>query len=789
MKKVLLSKLFVLAFCTLSNLLFSQQNSSSICRLGDIKNDSLLPFVENLSFNCSKEEELRAYLTKSLQLNKLKKIEIIGETSSAYWQSIFSKIKLEMFLKTIVFDDNAFESLPIGFENLFYVESMQFSNNDDIDYFQLVQQLKELKNLRTLQLDIYSVFDVPDSIVSIKNLSELILINKDEAISEQNIFENNTESIAYDFYFKKAENNTVHVKYISFAGAIDADEYKELSRRFSTTHNHPIVSQMYEPNYTFVNPPIKGIDVARKYYNINPSIENVLVYSSGTKIFIPANAFVDKEGNSITENVKIAYREFRDQVDILVSGIPMKYDSAGSVNDFESAGMFEMFASVGKDPVELAKGKNIDLNFASTSVDSTYNFYAYDDKTGNWEFQNRPKQVTVATKISPKIYSKAYLRYRYLLNSRPRIADSLTLKQRFESFNYLYTEKYDTNYKFNRFHYKSNSKNVSVPYYRSIKINNIKKLKDGTVLFKLKYNYFLHPELAAFSNVYFACSENIGVQDFRKKYAQGKTYNDIRIYNNGTTVELDFKEIKNITTMNASFGYIKDSKEFVEVKKISSYTKQYNKRLRSREKMFNKNIKKNGTKEYKTYEITDPEEIKQFAYKAVKSEMSEEEKRMTYEQWLSYYDQIVANELEVLFKSQATSENLMQSLRVSGMGIYNCDQIRRIDQPVEILASYKSNNQDKKIEAVSCFIIDKNKNSVFQYNGTYGYQPSNIVFSNSKNANNTLVVVNSNGNIAIYTNENFKENEFKNKEKFEFKVNEINSSFTSIEDLRKIVGL
>lgn len=546
MEKYIFYRLFVLAFCITSNLLFAQQNSSIICRLGDIKNDSLFPFVENLSINCSAVEELIVYANKSSQMKKLKQLQIIGEASVANWQLVFTNIKSSTDLKTVVFDDNSFEVLPVGYEGLFYVENLQFSNNDDVDYFQLLQQLVELKNLRTLQLDMYSVFDIPDSIVSIQNLTELILVNKDEALSEEKKLTNTADYVSYDFYFKKSEQNNLHIKYVSYAGAIDADEYKELSKRFSTTHNHQFVSQVYEPKYNYVNPPIKGIDVTRKYYNINPTIENVLVYPSGTKILIPANAFVDMQGNTVTENVKIAYREFRDQVDILVSGIPMKYDSAGSINDFQSAGMFEILASVGNKPVELGNGKTIDMNFSSVKIDSSFNFYAYDDTKGNWSYLNTPQPVTESTAIPVKIYSQAYTQFKYILSSRPRVPDTLTMQQRFENPDYIYVNRYDTNYVKDVFQYRWEGKGRSVPFYKTVKITNVRKLKDGTILFKIKFNYFLHPELNAFSNYYFALADNMSVAEFKKKISKCKFYNDIRIYENGSTVEITLKGIKKI---------------------------------------------------------------------------------------------------------------------------------------------------------------------------------------------------------------------------------------------------
>ena len=45
---------------------------------------------------------------------------------------------------------------------------------------------------------------------------------------------------------------------------------------------------------------------------------------NGTHISIPKSAFVDKNGNLVTENVVVKFREFHDAKSILLSGIPMQ---------------------------------------------------------------------------------------------------------------------------------------------------------------------------------------------------------------------------------------------------------------------------------------------------------------------------------------------------------------------------------------------------------------------------------------------------------------------------------
>ncbi|HKC68013.1 MAG TPA: hypothetical protein VKG26_07265 [Bacteroidia bacterium] len=83
---------------------------------------------------------------------------------------------------------------------------------------------------------------------------------------------------------------------------------------------------------------------------VNTKKDTILVYKTGSQIKIPANAFVGKNGKEIKGTVKIKYREFHNVGEILLSDIPMTYDSAGKQMYFESAGMFDISANQDGNP-------------------------------------------------------------------------------------------------------------------------------------------------------------------------------------------------------------------------------------------------------------------------------------------------------------------------------------------------------------------------------------------------------------------------------------------------------
>ena len=85
------NKLFVLAICITNSFCFGQQNRSAVCRLGELTNDSLLPYIQALEVNCDKDA--RTFISKSEQFTTLKQIELKGNADKNDWETLFNKLK------------------------------------------------------------------------------------------------------------------------------------------------------------------------------------------------------------------------------------------------------------------------------------------------------------------------------------------------------------------------------------------------------------------------------------------------------------------------------------------------------------------------------------------------------------------------------------------------------------------------------------------------------------------------------------------------------------------------
>jgi hypothetical protein len=138
----------------------------------------------------------------------------------------------------------------------------------------------------------------------------------------------------------------------------------------------------------FINPPIPELNYRSEGFVIDNSKDTTIVYRSGTTIYVPANAFKHKDGKDAGKNVRISYREFRDPVDFIFSGIPMDYDSAGIKRPFESAGMFEVLGYENDSvPIYLKDGKTLNVNFLSDNDENKFNVYYLDTVAKRWDFE------------------------------------------------------------------------------------------------------------------------------------------------------------------------------------------------------------------------------------------------------------------------------------------------------------------------------------------------------------------------------------------------------------------
>jgi len=142
-----------------------------------------------------------------------------------------------------------------------------------------------------------------------------------------------------------------------------------------------------------ISPPIPEFDPAFTEFAFNAETGDTLILKSGTSILVPPMALVNSTGNPIKGEVKMQYREFHNAADILLAGVPMQYDSAGTHNYLQTAGMFEMYATQANAPVFIKDGANINVSMASFETGKDFNFYRFEKDSGNWNYLGTSEPV------------------------------------------------------------------------------------------------------------------------------------------------------------------------------------------------------------------------------------------------------------------------------------------------------------------------------------------------------------------------------------------------------------
>tara|TARA_B100000809_G_scaffold129856_1_gene127776 strand:+ start:4942 stop:6300 length:1359 start_codon:yes stop_codon:yes gene_type:complete len=170
------------------------------------------------------------------------------------------------------------------------------------------------------------------------------------------------------------------------------------------TGGSPDLTYMPNDNIDFIKPPFLDRDIEQEVFLIDAQKDEEIITESGSKITVYKNTIVDNVGEVVVGNVKIEYRDFHNPLEVYLSGIPMGYDSAGVRYVFETAGMFELKAYQKEQLLGLKKGKKMDVDLISTSNETDFNFYSFDESNGVWLFKNEPMRI--ATTLKNKMAEK-----------------------------------------------------------------------------------------------------------------------------------------------------------------------------------------------------------------------------------------------------------------------------------------------------------------------------------------------------------------------------------------------
>ncbi|MFK7755684.1 MAG: hypothetical protein AB8B53_02005 [Flavobacteriales bacterium] len=87
--------------------------------------------------------------------------------------------------------------------------------------------------------------------------------------------------------------------------------------------------------------------------SVSATKESLVVTPQGVIIEVPENAFKSSAGMSFSDMIELKLTHYDDPLSIIMSQIPMHYDSAGTKYHFQSDGMFNITALINGEEVEL----------------------------------------------------------------------------------------------------------------------------------------------------------------------------------------------------------------------------------------------------------------------------------------------------------------------------------------------------------------------------------------------------------------------------------------------------
>ncbi len=455
-----------------------------------------------------------------------------------------------------------------------------------------------------------------------------------------------------------------------------------------TSQKNSDVNSKAKSNKAFIAPPISKLNIPFTSYKVKAEQGAEIKHSTQSKISIPKNAFVNKQGQNIVGDVEIQYREFHNQADIIASGIPMAYDSAGIKSTLESAGMFDIKGFKDGEPIYINPKKIITVDLASNNTTDKFNQYVLDTITRNWVYVKRDNLKIEDKRLkNEQIHDKKEIDANLKTISLQKQIDAIPPK--IETEKVVYTKK------------------VNQLPKTTQPLKPVKSI-EGRPKFELDVNYKEFPELEAFKNAVF----EVGTEN--KNYTS--KLSDIT-WSSAEISEGPQKGKNYLLTLK-----LKERVENLIVYPALTGT-NYAKALVTYEKKFGEYKNLVTKREADEKKLKEEFEAKQQAYLAEQKKLSEELVRERIK-----LRQEQDNKNAEKFSTMGKQERIIRTFQVSKFNCYNSDCPNTIPEGESLNPIFVLNNGTSFIRPTNTFLISHTKNIVYNFNGhepmTYNPQDS-----------------------------------------------------------------
>lgn len=442
----------------------------------------------------------------------------------------------------------------------------------------------------------------------------------------------------------------------------------------------------------FIHPPLAQANIKSDSYVIDAEKDSNLTYPSGSKIHIPANAFLDENGNPVKGKVQLEYREFKKVSDVFLAGIPMTYDSAGEQFHFETAGMMEISASQDGRPLKTNPDAFITVDMVSNNEEDRFNTYYLDTVEKKWKYlaQKNFNEPVPSQRPASEAAGGGD-------NGLPtaKVVDKIMQKTQQQL---------------------SVTKN-EIAQLELQKPVEPKVLDKGKPRFNIRVDEKEFPEIAVYNNMKFQ------VEDKNYKPEKAKV-----LWENVEMKRIEGTLNYEITYSNPKERYSVIATPVFDDKDIKNATKIYEEKYAEYQSKLSK--KKSDEVKLKAELEARAKDVEA----KIQQEIAEQaQRRKEYEARL------------------AQSDLVYRTFQVADFGIWNCDCPSRLPSGMSVIAKLEDSKTKKALDIQSCYLVEKGRNVMFSY---YPQTLRNFKFDPSKE--NMVWVVTNDLKVAVIKPEQFK---------------------------------
>ena len=684
--------------------------------------------------------------------------------------------------------DNA-KLQPDSSENIFLD-----CNTDDCDNF--FKKLNDYKSLKRLYISNFKGKTIPENSIASTNI-ESLTIEKSPNLNLAKLFKQvNNKTLANlsikDNNLSKLPSNIKAFKALKSINIANNSKLN-IEKAIDQLATLPNIEDVYLPVNSISELPnnitqlknLKTLDISNNYLQDLP--EGISELRKLEELSIEGN-LIDAPSNSLAE----------------ASNINLKYLSLDDgLSDEEKNKLKELFPNAEIKEVnpneleEIEEENTISENIIPLKKDSINNNKTETPPTTTQENDITYGELSVK-KHDLKIYSQAYIHYPDVFKiKRFSNFDSTMFEERFIDTTYANTVKIQF--------FNSNPlvyENLQITKYKGEK-GEVWFNFNGITSSWLNRN---NPELNAFIGMSWVYAGNLTPDEFKKKYFykedykwykpskwayrnKWKLWTDVRItYNNeAQNFTIKLKDLKGFTEIIAYPRYRSLNRLLEESQK--TYVKRYarySRTLDTRKRRFEKRNMRDKVKHEKSLIKADNKKWASFQ----KNYMSKEERELSREEWLTYYDKVIANEKKAMGNASPSIDNIKRSMKLDGYNkcfSWQTNQTFVRDSSfIEPIKSLFQTADSGMVAIKEILVIDANSKTYQTYPGSLGVR---LIRLNLIQGSSTIIVAQlRNNDIGYIKGTTFQQIKFPKNNKYKFTLNRINAKIGSVEMVRTELG-